>query len=105
MEEKNMLETIKNSLLTGVGMALRSKKEIETVAKEFTEQSEMNQKEARDFLEECKKRYDDAKSNLDKKVEEVVESVLKRLDLPTRGDIDALNARIDELSKKIERDA
>ena len=56
MEEKNMLETIKKSLLTGVGMALRSKKEIEAFAKEFAEQSEMNQKEATDFLEECKKR-------------------------------------------------
>jgi len=100
-----MLETIKNSLLSGVGMALRSKKEIETVAKEFAEQSEMNQKEAKEFLEECKKRYDDAKSGLDKKIEEVVESVLKRLDLPNRGDIDALNARIDALSKKIEKDA
>jgi len=100
-----MLETIKNSLLSGVGMALRSKKEIETFAKEFAEQSEMNQKEAKEFLEECKKRYDDAKSGLDKKIEEVVESVLKRLDLPNRGDIDTLNARIDALSKKIEKDA
>jgi len=100
-----MLETIKNSLLSGVGMALRSKKEIETFAKEFAEQSEMNQKEAKEFLEECKNRYDDAKSGLDKKIEEVVESVLKRLDLPNRGDIDTLNARIDALSKKIEKDA
>jgi polyhydroxyalkanoate synthesis regulator phasin len=100
-----MLETIKNTLLSGVGMALRSKKEIETFAKEFAEQSEMNQKEAKEFLEECKKRYDDAKSGLDKKIEEVVESVLKRLDLPNRGDIDALNARIDALSKKIGKDA
>ena len=99
-----MLETLKNSLLTGVGMALRSKKEIEAFAKEFAEQSEMNQKEAKDFQEECKKRYDDANSSRDKKVEAVVESVLKRLDLPTRGDIDELNARIDELSKKIEKD-
>nr|WP_319575448.1 phasin family protein [uncultured Desulfobacter sp.] len=105
MEEKKMLETLKNSLLSGVGMALRSKKEIETFAKEFAEQSEMNQKEAKDFLEECKKRYDDAKSGLDKKIEGAVESVLKRLDLPTRGDVDTLNARIDELFKKLEKDA
>ncbi|WP_026259543.1 phasin family protein [Desulfobacter curvatus] len=100
-----MLETLKNSLLTGVGMALRSKKEIEAFAKEFAQQSEMNQKEAKDFLDECKKRYDDAKSGLDKKVEEIVESVLKRLDLPTRSDVDALNARIDELTEKIEKGA
>jgi len=100
-----MLEAFKNSLLSGVGMALRSKKEIETFAKEFAEQSEMNQKEAKDFLDECKQRYDDAKSGLDKKVEEMVEAVLKRLDMPTRGDVDALSARIDELTEKIEKKA
>jgi polyhydroxyalkanoate synthesis regulator phasin len=86
-------------------MALRSKKEIETFAKEFAEQSEMNQKEAKDFLDECKKRYDDAKSGLDKKVEEIVKSVLKRLDMPTRADVDALNARIDALTEKFEKKA
>jgi len=48
-----VLDYLKKSILTGVGMALRSKKEIEALAKEFAEQSEMNQQEARDFLEEC----------------------------------------------------
>ncbi|PIE63369.1 MAG: hypothetical protein CSA25_00725 [Desulfobacter postgatei] len=100
-----MLETLKNSLLTGVGMALRSKKEIEAFARQVADQSEMNQKEAKEFIETCKQRYDDAKSSLDKKVEEIVESVLKRLDLPTRADIDALNARIDALSQKNEKGA
>jgi len=97
-----MLETIKKSLLTGVGMALRSKKEIESLAKEFAEQSEMNQQEAKDFLDDCRKRYDDAKSDLDKKIEKTIETVLKRLDLPSRSDIDALNKRMEDLAAKIE---
>ncbi|MCG8686794.1 MAG: phasin family protein [Desulfobacterales bacterium] len=99
-----MLETIKKSLLTGVGMALRSKKEIETLAKEFAEQSEMNQQEAKEFLDDCRKRYDDAKSDLDKKIEDTIESILKRLDLPNKADIDALNARVDKLAEKLEKD-
>ena len=100
-----MLETIKKSVLTGVGMALRSKKEIETLAKEFAEQSEMNQQEAKDFLDDCRKRYDDAKSDLDKKIEKTIESVLQRLDLPTKSDIDTLNDRMDKLAEKIKKDA
>lgn len=98
-----MLDTIKKSLLTGVGMALRSKKEIESLAKEFAEQSEMNQQEAKDFLDDCRKRYDDAKSDLDKKIEKAIEAVLKRLDLPSRSDMDALNKRMDDLTAKIEK--
>lgn len=99
-----MLETIKKTLLTGVGMALRSKKEIETLAKELAEQSEMNQQEAKEFMEDCRKRYDDAKLDLDKKIETTIESILSRLDLPSRADIDTLNKRMDELTAKLEKE-
>ncbi len=96
-----MLDSIKKSVLTGVGMALRSKKEIEALAKEFAEQSDMNQKEAQAFLDDCQKRYDEAKSELDKKIETTVEKVLKRVNLPTRKDIDSLNLRMDKLAEKL----
>lgn len=100
-----MLDAIKKSLLTGVGMALRSKKEIETLAKEFAEQSEMNQQEAKDFLDDCRKRYDEAKSDLDEKIESAIESILSRIDLPSRSDIEDLNKRIDDLAAKLEKDS
>ena len=96
-----MLETIKKSLLTGVGMALRSKAEIEELAKEFAEQSKMSQGEAKEFLNECQQKYEDAKDGLDKKIETAIEKILKRLDLPTRSDIKTLNQRIDKLTEKI----
>ncbi len=96
-----MLETIKKSVLTGVGMALRSKKEIETLAKEFAEQSDMNQKEAKDFLNDCRKSYDEAKTELDKKIETTVETVLKRVNLPTKKDIEELNRRMDKLAETL----
>ncbi len=98
-----MLEYIKKSVLTGVGMALRSKKEIEELAKEFAEQSEMNQKEAKDFLDDCQEKYEEAKSGLDKKIEGTIEKILTKLDLPSRSDIDALNQRIDALTEKLEK--
>lgn len=98
-----MLDTIKKSILTGMGLALRSKKEIESLAKEFAEQSEMNQKEAQAFLNDCRKRYDDAKIEMDEKLEGTIEKILKRLDLPSRSDIDALNRRVDELVQQIEK--
>ena len=100
-----MLDYLKKSILTGVGMALRSKKEIESLAKEFAEQSEMNQQEAKDFLKECQSRYDQTKSDLDKKIETTIETVLKKLDLPSKSDIDELNQRMDALQKKIDSDS
>jgi len=96
-----MLDYIKKSLLTGVGLALRSKAEIEELAKEFAEQSKMNQGEAKEFLNDCRQKYEDAKEGLDKKIETAIEKILVKLDLPTRSDIKQLNLRIDKLTKKI----
>lgn len=96
-----MLEYLKKSLLTGVGMALRSKNEIEDLAKEFAKNSSMNQEEARQFFTECQQKYEDARASLDKKIEQTIEKIIHRLDLPSRSDIQNLNNRIDELTRKI----
>ena len=99
-----MFEYIKKSLLTGVGMALRSKNEIEEMAKDFAKTSKMSQEEAEKFLDQCRVRYDNAKSDLDDRIEAAIEKIMKKLDLPTRSDMDALNKRMDELAKKIEKE-
>jgi len=96
-----MFDYLKKSLLTGVGLALRSKAEIEELAKEFAEKSEMNQNEAREFLKECRQKYEDARIGLDKRIELTIEKVLSKLDLPAKSDIKDLNDRIDNLSKKL----
>ncbi len=98
-----MLEYLKKSVLTGVGMALRSKAEIEEMAKEFADNAKMDQAEAKEFLNDCQKRYEEAKSGLDKKIETAIEKIIKKLDLPSRSDIRELNRRIDELTEKIKQ--
>jgi polyhydroxyalkanoate synthesis regulator phasin len=98
-----MFEYVKKSLLTGVGMALRSKNEIRELAEELAKSTQMNQAEAREFLDECQQKYEEARTKLDKRLEKTVEEVLRRLDLPTRSDIQALNKRIDDLVKQIEK--
>jgi len=96
-----MFEYLKKSLLTGVGLALRSKNEIEDLAKEFAEKSKMSQDEAKAFLEECQQKYEDAKTGFDKRIEETIEKILLKLDLPSRSDIKTLNNRIDDLTQKL----
>jgi len=99
-----MFDYLKKSLLTGVGLALRSKTEIEDLAKEFAKTSSMSQDEAKDFLRDCREKYEEAKEEFDKKMETAVEKILKKLDLPSRSDIKALNDRMDALTKKLTDD-
>jgi len=96
-----MFEYLKKSLLTGVGLALRSKNEIEDLAKEFAQQSKMSQDEAKDFLKDCQQKYDNAKIDFDEKIEKTIEKILLKLDLPSKSDIKVLNDRIDDLTKKL----
>ena len=92
-----MLEYIKKSLLTGVGLALRSKKEIEEIAKEFAEKGKMDQKEGKKLLDELMQGYEDARAKLDKKVESVVEKILDKADIPRSADIRELKEEISEI--------
>lgn len=96
-----MFEYLKKSLLTGVGLALRSKNEIEDLAKEFAKTSKMSQDEAKDFLKDCQKKYENAKTDFDTKIEKTMEKILSKLDLPSKSDIKTLNKRIDDLTKKL----
>ncbi|MCK5837688.1 MAG: phasin family protein [Desulfobacula sp.] len=96
-----MFEYLKKSLLTGVGLALRSKNEIEDLAKEVAENSKMSQDEAKDFLNDCQQKYEDAKTDFEKKIEKTLEKMLSKLDLASKSDIKALNDRIDDLAKKL----
>ena len=96
-----MFDYLKKSLLTGVGLALRSKNEIEDLAKEFAQQSKMSQDEAKDFLKDCQQKYENAKTDFDEKIENTIEKILLKLDLPSKSDIKRLNHRIDDLTKKL----
>jgi len=80
-----MFESMKKSLLAGVGLALKSKNEIEEIAKEFAQKSKMNQEEGRKLLDDLLKKYDDTREKLNDKVEEIVERVLEKADLPSRA--------------------
>ena len=96
-----MFDYLKKSLLTGIGLALRSKNEIEDLAKEFAEKSKMSQGETKEFLKDCQQKYEDARAGFDKRIEDTTEKILLKLDLPSKSDITALNDRIDDLVKKL----
>ena len=98
-----MFEYMKKSFLTGVGLALRSKKEIEELAKEFVKKSEMPQEQAKKFFDDLYAKYDDTKAKLDEKIEEQIKKAIKKFDIPTQSDMKNLNERVDKLTKEIKK--
>ena len=99
-----MLEFFKKSMLTGMGLALKTWDEVEALGKELEEKGKMPRDEAKKFIEELRKRYEETQTKLEERVEKSVRDFLKRADIVTGDDLKALKNEIRELKKMISRD-
>ena len=72
-----MLDLIKKTMLTGIGLALLAKDEIEDLAKELTEKGKMTEKEGKQFLGDLQTRYEEVQRKLEQRVEKTVKEIEK----------------------------
>ena len=96
-----MFDLMKKSLLTGIGLALRTWDEVEEMVQDIQKKNEMSESEGRKFLDEARKRYEEAQSKLEKRVETAVKDLLKRTNLVTADELKDLKKEIRELKSVI----
>jgi polyhydroxyalkanoate synthesis regulator phasin len=96
-----MLSIIKKTMLTGIGLALKSKDEIEDLAKEFMNKGKMTEEEGGKFLKELQSRYEEAQKKLEQRVEKTVKEFLKKADIVTGDQLKGLKKEIRDLKKAI----
>lgn len=99
-----MLELIKQSMLAGIGLVLKTKDEVEKLAKELIEKGKMTEKEGKNFMEAIREKSDDARNKLEKRVEKIVKEILKKVDVASRDELLALKKEIRELKKAISKE-
>ena len=100
-----MLDLVKKTMLTGIGLALLAKDEVEDLAKELVEKGKMTEKDGKKFLDELQKRYEDVQNKLEERVEKTVKEFLKKADVVTADDLKAIKKEIRALKKAINQDA
>ncbi|UCF91710.1 MAG: hypothetical protein JSW39_26130 [Desulfobacterales bacterium] len=96
-----MADLIKKTLLTGIGLALKTWDEVEDLAKEIIERGKMSEKEGGKLLDDLQKRYEEAQSKLEERVDKMVKAVLKKADVVTSDELKALKKEVRELKKMI----
>ncbi|MBA3031217.1 MAG: phasin family protein [Proteobacteria bacterium] len=96
-----MIDLIKKTILSGVGLAMKTKEEIEDFAKEMEKKFNLSESDGKKFLEDLKKRYSETQDKLESKVEHVVKDVLKKMDIVTNEDLKGLKKEIRDLKKAI----
>ena len=99
-----MLDLVRKTMLTGIGLALLAKDEMEDLAKEVVEKGKMTEKDGKKFLEELQKRYEDVQSKLEDRVEKTVKEFLKKADVVTGDELKAIKKEIRELKKAVSKD-
>ena len=96
-----MLNIIKKSMLTGIGLALIAKDEVEDLVKELVNKGKMSENEGTKFLEDLQKRYDETQTKLEEKVQTAVKDFMKKADVVTGDELKGLKKEIRELKKAI----
>ena len=95
-----MFDFIKKAILTGVGLASMTKDKVEELAKELTEKGEITEKEGRELVDDLLKKSEQAKKDLETKIENAVEKVLGKMNIAGKEDIDRIEKRLSRLEKK-----
>ena len=96
-----MSDLIKKTLMTGVGLALKTWDEVEDLAKELVEKGKLNEKEGNKFIKDLQKRYDDTQKKLEARVEESVEKFFKKANVVTGDELKALKKEVRDLKNMI----
>ncbi|MDX2497446.1 MAG: hypothetical protein QNL11_06035 [Desulfobacterales bacterium] len=96
-----MLNIIKKSMLTGIGLALIAKDEVEDLARELVNKGKMSENEGTKFLEDLQKKYDETQTKLEEKVQKAVKDFMKKADVVTGDELKGLKKEIRELKKAI----
>ncbi len=98
-----MIELVKKTLLTGVGVAALSKEKIEDLAKDLIEKGKMTEQEGKKLVDQLLSSSEEARQDLQKQIEEKIQAVLEKMDLAKKSDFDALKLEIEELQKKADQ--
>ena len=96
-----MLDLFKKSILTGLGLALKTRDEVEDLAKNWAEKQRMSEKEGRAFLDDMMNKYDASAQKLEEKVERTVKDVLKKMQIASRDEVEALRREIVQLKEMV----
>lgn len=97
----DIIDVVKRTMLTGIGLALKSKDEVESILKDLQGRLDLTETDGRQFVEEFQQKYDEAQAKLESRVEEAVQRFMKKADMVTKDELNALKAEIRELKKAV----
>ncbi len=100
-----LFEGLRKLLLASIGVVAMTRDEGEAFVNKLVERGELAQKDGEKLLKEMQVRVREGRPQLQKvgeRVEQGLEEVLSRLNIPSKRDIDDLSAKIAQLSARVD---
>jgi poly(hydroxyalkanoate) granule-associated protein len=106
-EEPNALfDAVRRVLMASIGAFVLAQEEVEEFVNKLIERGEIAEKDGRklinEIVEKRRKKAQETGQTAQEEMDKRVEGLLDRLNIPTKSDIDALNAKVTELTEKVE---
>ncbi len=95
-----MVDLIKKALYTGVGLAVLTKEKAEDLVKELTQQAKLSEQEGKELFDGLVKHSEQVRNDFQAKVDEAVLTVVKRMNLATKDEVESLRAKVEALTAK-----
>ena len=96
-----MIDLLKKTLLTGVGLGLMTKDKVEEVAREIAKAANLSSDKGQEFVDEAVARAKKGRADLEATVQKFVKESLRKANLPTQDDMAALTARLDRIEQTL----
>ncbi|OKY75145.1 MAG: hypothetical protein BM485_09200 [Desulfobulbaceae bacterium DB1] len=91
-----MIELIKKAFYTGLGAAELTREKVEDLARELSERGKVSESEVKKFVDEMVGKSQERKDQVKKQLEKMTEDALKKMNLASREDLEALEKRLGE---------
>ena len=99
-ERKIMADLIKNAILAGLGILSLTREKAKSLAEDLIKKGELAKTEEAKFVKDLMEKAEKTGGEVKKKIEETVEETIKKLNIPTRKDLDEIKEKLDKLIKK-----
>lgn len=100
-----MIDLMKKTMMVGVGLAMKTGQEMESFLKEFSEKMKLSEEDGKKFMDEMSAKYDEARADMDARIEKAVNAALEKMNLARKSEIDALAREVEALKAAQKTDA
>lgn len=96
-----MIELLKKTMLTGIGLAVLTKEKVEELGREMVKQGEISEKEGKEFMDDLLKQSEDSRKNFESQLDKLVKNAVGRMNLATKDEIAELSERLARLEAAV----